>query len=1493
MKRKISLGLIMGIVLVLAAAVPASAAYTNADCLGCHTPASSGATTKVDFAVPLLSPADKEVACPVCHAGQHGQTYTTPYGTFTSASSLSTPPATLHSYHFGVSKSGLSGPSTFWCSGSCHYAPVDCQWCHRSGVTHEIGKHGNGTGTVVPADTVTVVTGSDLATQPHTTQLTCMNAACHSVTANPGAQPTLDLAPSCAQSSCHGSASHETAHDPDAALASEYSNCGASGCHLLNVAAEHTSRTLRSTGQLGTCATCHSSTSGTVLAAIAAGSGLDATGNLKPQQGCFVCHSADAGQHQLQHALSDPVAPPAECQYCHPTNLISDHISPSFPADVNSSPVIAVQCGTCHDASSVVNSVVASYGGANVLNPACATCHNASLLPGHTTQDIHRDRHTSSSTSCVSSTCHAAGNLVDLHGAKGFTCDTCHNATQSTRMDTVRGAVLANSTDCQSCHQGHYLQHTLPSGKEIGSGFYKYSNQTGGTIDCAQCHLNNLIAEHTGDGAARPAWLDAAANPLICGTCHDSTRSDVQAAIAQGLTPTPDDALTNCDQCHTVHGTPTLEHNSSFNADPAATCGQPGGCHNSNLLVEHEQRWSISTISPNDTAMVGGVCSRCHLATDTGTIAKTTVLGAIDTKDTKCTACHGSNAGRHTLQHELTDPTSPECAAAGCHVSNLVTEHTVDHPLSCATCHNSGDPTVRIVIATYGGTNALNPRCVECHTSASSAHIIEHDPDSTLSSTYASCGTAGCHALNINTEHVDVRMLSCATCHSSTNPTVTAAIAAGKGSGPQQGCFVCHGSSAGQHQTQHELTKPADPSAECRWCHATNLVSDHISPTFPADVNEFVPVSPSFNCATCHDGSAAVKAVITLYAPNPGANPMCANCHTVTAIHKDQHAATSSPSCVTLSCHPNGGNLVDLHAAYGKTCDTCHSGTRPVAVENAIKANDTRCESCHQTYHVQAAAKHTANESTTDCGSCHLLAMPDEHNRSTSITADGFVCDSCHPLPVSVVSAWTASKACDDCHNGSTTLNSKVVPARHQQIGSRHQSTQTSCVISGCHVADLRTVHSALGCKNCHSTTSVPTSSDCKTCHPSSPHHGPTPFKWPMTQAGIYQACSTACHEHNPHNPGYCWDCHGPDKSKDMHKIDYHRDHDKATCSRCHDVTNNTRTTCLSCHSFGSGWASTFGVNDGFVYGRVTNAATGAGVAGATVLIDGKSTSTDTDGYFAVADVAPSTYTVTASAAGYSSMSISTTLTAGDGTKLDFALTQTTGAINGRATSSAGGAAISGATVTATPGSYSATTDSNGYYTLSGLAPGNYTVTASAAGYTSAAASATVTAGVTATVNLALAPTITTTEYTISTAMQYSMSSNTNGDPSSGTDVTSRMNDNTLTNSSYAYTIQNNSRVISFQLNQNGNAVQKAVLRLYVYSLNYNQSQTLRFYTYGSDGRNLTSTYAQLTVSGTGWKDFDITNVVKSMNYPGWFKVRVVDTSSSLKVSEARYVLTK
>jgi thermitase len=82
------------------------------------------------------------------------------------------------------------------------------------------------------------------------------------------------------------------------------------------------------------------------------------------------------------------------------------------------------------------------------------------------------------------------------------------------------------------------------------------------------------------------------------------------------------------------------------------------------------------------------------------------------------------------------------------------------------------------------------------------------------------------------------------------------------------------------------------------------------------------------------------------------------------------------------------------------------------------------------------------------------------------------------------------------------------------------------------------------------------------------------------------------------------------------------------------------------------------------------------------------------------------------------------------------------GSISGTVFDSSTKAIVAGATVTT--GSKTAVTDSSGRYTISNLAAGSYTLTASAPGYAPAQSNVGVTAGATATANIALASTVTT-----------------------------------------------------------------------------------------------------------------------------------------------------
>jgi len=138
----------------------------------------------------------------------------------------------------------------------------------------------------------------------------------------------------------------------------------------------------------------------------------------------------------------------------------------------------------------------------------------------------------------------------------------------------------------------------------------------------------------------------------------------------------------------------------------------------------------------------------------------------------------------------------------------------------------------------------------------------------------------------------------------------------------------------------------------------------------------------------------------------------------------------------------------------------------------------------------------------------------------------------------------------------------------------------------------------------------------------------------------------------------------------------------------------------------------------GVINGTATDASTSLPIAGATVEAVGpetKSTTTDADGYYLIADVPPGDYTVNASAVGYYSNTTSATVKSEETTTVDFTLQAIVGWISGTVTENATKPkSIEGATVTA--GDYSNTTDADGHYNIK-VRVGTYNVTASKSGY--------------------------------------------------------------------------------------------------------------------------------------------------------------------------------
>jgi hypothetical protein len=158
----------------------------------------------------------------------------------------------------------------------------------------------------------------------------------------------------------------------------------------------------------------------------------------------------------------------------------------------------------------------------------------------------------------------------------------------------------------------------------------------------------------------------------------------------------------------------------------------------------------------------------------------------------------------------------------------------------------------------------------------------------------------------------------------------------------------------------------------------------------------------------------------------------------------------------------------------------------------------------------------------------------------------------------------------------------------------------------------------------------------------------------------------------------------------------------------------------------------------GTLQGYVTSSVTGSAISGARIAVNnGASTLTKSSGFYQMTNVAPGSYTLTASASGYGSASSTVSVSTNTTTTGSFKLTPSTGKITGKVTNISNGGAIYGATVKYSGGS--TTTNTSGIYTLSSVPVGTYTFTASANGYLSRSSSASVSSGATTTLNFALA----------------------------------------------------------------------------------------------------------------------------------------------------------
>ncbi len=158
----------------------------------------------------------------------------------------------------------------------------------------------------------------------------------------------------------------------------------------------------------------------------------------------------------------------------------------------------------------------------------------------------------------------------------------------------------------------------------------------------------------------------------------------------------------------------------------------------------------------------------------------------------------------------------------------------------------------------------------------------------------------------------------------------------------------------------------------------------------------------------------------------------------------------------------------------------------------------------------------------------------------------------------------------------------------------------------------------------------------------------------------------------------------------------------------------------------------------GTATGKVTNAASGTPISGATVSMNAsRSTTTDANGNYTLSNLPAGSMQLSATASGFLTTIQTVNITPGGTTTANFVLITQTGTVSGRITNASTGAGLSGVKVSYSGGSTNS--NANGDYTLNAVPPGKYTVTATLTGWVTESASVEVFSGATATANIKLA----------------------------------------------------------------------------------------------------------------------------------------------------------
>ncbi|AJY69153.1 cytochrome C [Geobacter sulfurreducens] len=481
---------------------------------------------------------------------------------------------------------------------------------------------------------------------------------------------------------CHGAVNHIVQHDrafpsPDCVQ-----------CHAQGVVFEHLNRT-------STCATCHASTQPAVQKAIADGRAGIAVY-------CVTCHGTV--NHVLQH---DKVSTPADCSGCHNQGPVQEHTNRTST------------CATCHNSSSTTVQQTITLGRTGTM-VSCANCHGAVN---------HIQQHDKAMANADCAQCHNLG-VVNEHLSRASTCATCHSSAAPAVQQAIAAGKAGTTVYCSNCHANvnHVQQHdkvTTPADCASCHGqgvVYEHTNRSstcatchnstnaavqktisdgraGITVSCASCHgAVNHVAQHD-QALASPACAQCHTKSVLdehltrtstCATCHSSSSTAVQQAIAAGRSG----QAVSCVDCHGQ-----VTHQSAHDGKVLVPYGDCSSCHIPNLVELH--------------AVKGFQCAACH-ASDNASVTAAVQKGLGGTL-VYCADCHSAigGFGNHAGQHDMVGLPAPNCGQ--CHSDNAVTAHEkAATPVYCNGCHTS---TNELYVKTISdGMAGIQQNCRSCHT---------------------------------------------------------------------------------------------------------------------------------------------------------------------------------------------------------------------------------------------------------------------------------------------------------------------------------------------------------------------------------------------------------------------------------------------------------------------------------------------------------------------------------------------------------------------------------------------------------------------------------------------------------------------------------------------------------------------------------------------------------------------------------------------------------